>query len=380
MKTKNLFYKLSIFLSIILILGCSSDTSENFDQELNIEEQLNLQDPVVNILINMGFNVENIIELDDFYLVNGDRIFSKDLEDYKSIQEPDFVAPQAHTDGLVSQNNVDDITVYIDPSIPTFGTDNWRNATDFAINQLNNIQGSILNLSLVTSSSLADIIVRSDFGSLPNNVIAASANFFPIGGQPADLIIINLDFFSNLNVPENVKQRNMVHEFGHTIGLRHTNWQQRGENANPFGANQIPGTPTSDPNSVMNGGTALTPWNGFSNFDVIAIEYLYPTPLVVTGPPPAFTTDPDPTICTNVFVQPTPYALPVSPGADTYQLTSNSPNLYVDTFVQPGVPITMITNQPGNYTVTLTTSNQFGSSTATIFVTATSCGGGGFGF
>ncbi len=103
------------------------------------------------------------------------------------------------------------------------------------------------------------------------------------------------------------------------------------------------------------------------------------TKTIWVGKPRAFTTNPDPTICTNVFNQPTPYSLPISPSADSYQLTSNSPNLYVDAFAMPGVPINMMTALPGNYTITLTTSNSCGTKQATIYVTAENCDGGGFG-
>src|SRR5207248_9168131 len=64
---------------------------------------------------------------------------------------------------------------------------------------------------------------------------------------------------------------------GHAIGLRHTNWQGL-ETAAPFGANQIPGTPQTDANSVMNSGTGLREWAGFSTYDKLAGFWLYPRP------------------------------------------------------------------------------------------------------
>lgn len=66
----------------------------------------------------------------------------------------------------------------------------------------------------------------------------------------------------------------MVHELGHCIGFRHTNWLSRGEAE--MNAIHITGTPLGqDPNSVMNGGTASYTWNGFSNYDIKAAQYLY---------------------------------------------------------------------------------------------------------
>ena len=68
----------------------------------------------------------------------------------------------------------------------------------------------------------------------------------------------------------------MVHELGHCIGFRHTNWDIKGEGISSVGANYIPNTPNQDSNSVMNGGTASYSWNGFSSYDISAVKYLYP--------------------------------------------------------------------------------------------------------
>ena len=55
---------------------------------------------------------------------------------------------------------------------------------------------------------------------------------------------------------------------------------QMGESAGTEGAIQITGTPTSggDNASVMNGGTALNTWAGFSSYDLTATRALYPLP------------------------------------------------------------------------------------------------------
>ena len=78
----------------------------------------------------------------------------------------------------------------------------------------------------------------------------------------------------------------LIHEIGHCLGLRHTdnyvedNYDQYGRFVNK---NPIPGTPSNgytsdDPNSVMNSGRMGTynTWSSFSNYDVIAAQYLYP--------------------------------------------------------------------------------------------------------
>ena len=140
----------------------------------------------------------------------------------------------------------------------------------------------------------------------------------------------------------------------------------------------------------LNGTTFVGQRNGLSPGDLEMIDDMYgcppPEPEWV-GPPRAYTRNPDPTICTNIFLQYDEYKLPVSPGAQTYTLKSNSPYLWVNGFnssdgvstVQPNTHINLTSNRAGNYTITLTTSNQYGSKTATIYVTANNCSGGGLG-
>jgi hypothetical protein len=79
-----------------------------------------------------------------------------------------------------------------------------------------------------------------------------------------------------------------LHEVGHCLGFRHTNWSTRGESQNPNGAFLINGTPSSDPNSFMNGGTAGASWAGFSTGDVNAFKNLYPLSPYASGIVPIY--------------------------------------------------------------------------------------------
>lgn len=125
-------------------------------------------------------------------------------------------------------------------------------------------------------------------------------------------------------------------------------------------------------NGTGNGAITVTASIGNSCSETITLSKT-----IWVGRPVAFTRAPDPTICTNVFIQPTGYSLPVSPGAVTYNLSSNAPNLFFETAVSHGLNINIMTANPGNYTITLTTTNPCGNSTATIFVTARNCSGAG---
>jgi hypothetical protein len=209
----------------------------------------------------LGFPSDAIEEHEDFYLVEGDMMFSKRPPAGR-------IQRQAGTPfGPVDQARVDNITVFVDDSIPTFGPDNWRNEIQQAINDWNTVGGSRLRFVFTTDPG-ADVIVRSAF--LANNTIANAAA--PQTGLPGTAVQINLTFNNNQSVPSAQKRYNMVHELGHIIGLHHTNWSARGEGP----ATDIPATPCADSLSVMNGGTAARSWTNFSFYDREAVRILYP--------------------------------------------------------------------------------------------------------
>lgn len=271
--------KTKLFASALLIaligLSCAQDDS--------ITETFGSDDPVLKKLIALGYDESRIVEYEDFYLVEGDLTFSKNIEDYQDNDGDGDFQKQYSTNNLVFPINVSAMSVYVDSSIPTSGVDNWRPEIAQAIADWNGISESCINFTLSSFPLNADIVVRSDGGIYADNVIAAAG--FPFAGEPYHEILINLDFSGNTTVSSSQKRYNMVHELGHCVGFRHSNWVARGENAGSVGANLIPGTPTTDSNSVMNGGTANFTWSGFSPFDELAASTLYSCPsATVNGP------------------------------------------------------------------------------------------------
>ncbi|HEU0054171.1 MAG TPA: M57 family metalloprotease, partial [Longimicrobium sp.] len=141
------------------------------------------------------------------------------------------------------------------------------------------ISGSYVKM---VEGSPADIT----FGTACTSSSVAAFASFPSGGNPGSTVYVNTCFgYSTTNAQ---KVHNMVHELGHTIGFRHSNYVQMGETAGTDGANLVSGTPTSGnaTGSVMNGGTALNSWAGFATSDVNATKTRYPLPS-----PVATTTD-----------------------------------------------------------------------------------------
>lgn len=253
-----------------LIFSCEKNEELNSDKRNTIEiTQSNKA--VLQKILDQGYQLNEIVETKDFYLVQNDIMFSKDINSYKDNDLHNPNERHASTNNLIS-TDYRVITVYIDPSIPMSGVDDWRTAINAAMNEWTNISDCSIHF-VQSYFPNPDVIIKSDNNSLPNNVIASAG--FPLNSKAYNQVLINLDFNSNATVSESSKKYNMAHELGHCIGFRHTNWDINGEGVSSVGANYIPNTPSQDSNSVMNGGTANYSWNGFSTFDISAVKYLY---------------------------------------------------------------------------------------------------------
>lgn len=247
---------------VVFAASCAKEKEE-------VPVQKNAATPVIAESVRteirtLGFSDSAAVELKDYYLVEGDILLPKSLFGAKSGRKDQY-----RTNNTVALNN-NNISVVIDASMPT--GDVWHHAIRRAVDNWNVIPGCRINIG-VTGYTTGNIVIKNDYGQLPSSTIAAAT--FPANGLAGTEILVNVDF--NGSVSDATKEYNIVHELGHCIGFRHTNWAARGEPSSPDGAVLIAGTPTSDANSVMNGGTALYTWAGFSTADRTAAQTLYPT-------------------------------------------------------------------------------------------------------
>ena len=224
---------------------------------------------LVERVVAMGFQRSMIVDRGDHFLVEGDIVIRK-----ADLKGPAFaVTPsgdplhQYHTTNLVSQSKM---ASGIKVSLTGISSQSiWLNAARAAIGYWNQTYGTKIYL---VEGSPADISVS--FGTLPPGTAGQAS--WPSGGNPGPTITIS----TAVPMDQNQKRWVMVHEIGHTLGLRHTNWQAVGESAGTIGAVHIPGTPTgADNSSVMRTGLSSIPsWSSFSTYDNVATKYLYPGP------------------------------------------------------------------------------------------------------
>jgi len=220
----------------------------------------------------LGFRGDMVQDFGDYVLVEGDiRITRDDLRRGRPPRSADPAGPrlQYRTYNLVGSPKVHQITVDVSGLASQPG---WQTAAREALTHWNAVPHSYVHM---VEGSSADITVTTNCTS---SSVAAAASF-PSGGNPGAVIQVNTCFGYSTSHAQKV--RNMVHELGHTIGFRHTNWQSLGESSGSDGAVFVSQPQGNDPGSVMNGGTALNSWAGFSANDEWATRVMYPLPTPV---------------------------------------------------------------------------------------------------
>jgi hypothetical protein len=218
----------------------------------------------------LGFRGDMVQDFGSYVLVEGDIRITRDELRRAQPRSADPLGPrfQYTTSNLVSNAKVNQIVVDLSGLSSQPG---WQSAARDAIAHWSGISDSHVKM---VEGSPADITIATTCTS--GNVAAFAS--FPSGGNPGSTVYVNTCF--SYSTTHAQKVHNMVHELGHTIGFRHSNYVQMGESAGVEGANHIWGTPTSGTasGSVMNGGTALNSWAGFDASDLTATRFQYPIP------------------------------------------------------------------------------------------------------
>ena len=153
----------------------------------------------------------------------------------------------------IARSKATTITLYADATVPAV----WITAIDEAIANWNNTN-SLLKISRTTSSTAK---IKVSGASTVSGTIA-TAVYPDYLGNPGKTIKINT-YHNGLDASKKVFA--ITHELGHNFGFTHTD--------GTYG-NIITGTPTSDPNSIMN--SVCLPWAAFTSYDLQAVQAVYP--------------------------------------------------------------------------------------------------------
>jgi len=279
---KKSLYPLLAVLFIIMIYSCAKK------QNLQIQQHSEIPESVLVSIKEMGFNTNGITIMKDGYIVEGD-IFLPKSSLGKATNSSNLIiakSEQYQTYNLV-QNLPRTITISVSNLPAVYST-----AASNAIGRYNSLNLKI-NFQLVSSNANIEIIGFNQ-GPTPNGTLLGYGGF-PFSGNPFNQIGLNTNpaaFGTNPDVGYITSV--IQHEIGHCIGLRHTDYYDRGyscpvswDEGNSYnsadiqnfpGAIQIPGTPASaEPNSLMlacNNGVDRS----FNTNDIVALNYLYGYP------------------------------------------------------------------------------------------------------
>jgi predicted Zn-dependent protease len=179
-------------------------------------------------LLDIGYSPNEIEEYNDFFMVQGDVRYSKNIHDYPNSYN---VKSHRHDQSLVADNK---FPIKVFSHLPNNGGAGGANGTSWSL-AFNAAIGDWNNSNIrptcgtvfveVANASQADIVVIApDTGAFQE-----SDHFFgwvngdPYCGNPWDEVWINTEFiYPSGDLPTQRQMRNIVaHELGHAIGFKH---------------------------------------------------------------------------------------------------------------------------------------------------------------
>jgi len=281
--------KINLVFLALCALSCSKES---------IEQRVTQEENIASLISKLGFDANSIITKGDSILVEGDILLLKSKLLKTSPRQATFFQGKYNLVGNANDNIGSFIKYYISPNLAD------HNSIQSALEEFQNVSANVLagfpvgsvqyvknNMSVtkVLDRNQANIIIEEyyeyngdyGFSELPTYIPAP--NMFSFSKLVvASKIHLNSFYWSSLSSAQ--KKYLVAHEFGHSIGLRHTDWRGKeseygNSNGVLVGAYTVTNTPNNsnnpDPGSVFNsGGSGGVPnWAGFTYNDIKAVFY-----------------------------------------------------------------------------------------------------------
>lgn len=269
------------FYFAMTIISCN-DESDIVIEDIKSQDQESyiLKDKaILNIIKNLGFEIEQVWVYEDYFIVENDIALPKEYVVSKSSNknngENKVTQTAVLSDLAMDYVNTNNVSYFIDQSV--FAMNNgveWANAIRVSTIDWSSIANSSVNFIEVFTANNAELIIYSDNSlntpsshrNLPSNVWARAT--FPENGNIGSVISIN-------DIPPSPPNQNgrisiITHELGHCLGFHHSTV------GNSSISQVLCNTIINDPTSIMQpsfSGLFSVPIN---QDDIRALRYLYP--------------------------------------------------------------------------------------------------------
>ncbi|MEO6286789.1 MAG: M57 family metalloprotease [Dyadobacter sp.] len=269
-RSSYLYRAILLIALLISFQGCKDPdivTEPAVDQQGGDDAQMQTLTTYLAELTGAPINKVKYLKEEKMFIVDGDiQIHRSTAEGYLKSGKTGK-ANQRQVLFLLSDDHVKDIKVFIYPHI----TEDWKKAIRQAIADWNSMEGTKVNFHEILVASNPDVVINTKFElPMPGTDHWIARQHIPDSdGTTGGGMTINTYYNGENFLSMSEKRSAIVHELGHSFGLTHTD--------EPFLAYfdfQVCNTPAMDKYSVMN--SFVRPWNGFTYYDFIAAEVLYP--------------------------------------------------------------------------------------------------------